>query len=184
MSGAARGQARAAPARIRAALECPKPRGAIAKVHDFDGGTVRRRGVRQAEIELLEYFANHADLLDVAARRIEPCSLSHAVRWLLVPIPEYQLDQLAAFGAEHEDHEPDSDGEADADREPDADDEEDGTEERADVRPDTMQRWGMPDDGPELVISPEQRERYLNGNSHKTLQDEQSFIRAHSTADR
>jgi len=55
---------------------------------------------------------------------------------------------MAEYRADLENFEPD------ADREPDVDDEDGGDDERADVRPDTMHRTGLPDDGPELHIPP------------------------------
>lgn len=169
------------PRRINAALKCPKPKGAIARVWRHEGGMLDGGpAVHPVELRLLAHIANTGDVLDVPAMRLEYDACP--VRWLLVPMPEQLLDRLAAFGAEREDLEPDHDGEADADREPDVDDENGADEERADVRPDTMHRMGLDDDGPELQITPEQRQRYRAGDERQTLHHVKAFIRAHGGA--
>jgi hypothetical protein len=171
------------PRRINAALKCPKPAGAIAKVYHFDGGDILRPRARPSDIELLDHLANHADLLDVPARTLD--CFGRSVRWLLVPMPDELLSRLAEFGADIEDHEPDHDREADADREPDEDDEADGVEERADVRPESMDRCGFPyHEGPELVVTAAQRQRYSYSTDRRTMQQAKAFIRTQVGAGR
>jgi len=60
------------PRRIRAALKCPKPTGAIDRVYAFeDGSSLRPWRKADDELRLLQHFADNADLLDVPARPLE-----------------------------------------------------------------------------------------------------------------
>lgn len=130
------------PRRIRDALLCPKPKGAIAKVHTSLSDP-RRHAVETA---VAQFIAQHADLLDCPSAPAfadpwaingEPCG------WLLVPATTWLLDALAEFGAERAEMEPDHDGEESQDEEPDTDGEPDR------------------DDEPDgLVVTDAQRERY------------------------
>jgi hypothetical protein len=141
---------------------------------------------------MLAHFVKHADLLDIttAAGVHEPpfrsiwvedvkpelyINTSPPSRWLLIPITEKMLDQLAALEADLADLEEDDPAEddgisaepslgasADLDQaqwasgatsgvfvdceQDDSDDEDDGIDEHAVVRPDTMDRTGLPAD--------------------------------------
>jgi hypothetical protein len=169
--------------RIRAALKCPKPTGALSRLYAYESGHLAiREPVLPVERQLLSHIADNADLLDVPATKLE---YGRPVRWLLVPLPDALLDRLAEFGANLEDLEPDHDGEADSDREPDEDDEADGIEERADVRPESMDRCGFPyHEGPDIVVTAEQRERYSYSTDRRTLAQARAFVHAHNSAGR
>ena len=119
-------RARWTPTRIRKATLLPKPRGAIAKALNHLYATdPRQASACPMERRMLDYIAEHADLIDLALPTQLEEELDEPIgaraRWLLLPSPAWLLDALATHGAEREDHEPDEDVEADADDEPDSD---------------------------------------------------------------
>lgn len=163
------------PRRINAALQCPKPTGEIARFHRSVSAPKPRSSTRAVFVERLAAFiARHADFLPVPSDDAfeylwdlegKPCG------WLLVPATTWLVDALSELDAEHEDIEADADAEPDADREPDDEEADQADQERGDVRPESMDRGGLPDSGPDLAITPEQRRRYREGECISRAQE-------------
>lgn len=72
-----------------------------------------RAGGVQSDLGLLRYIVDHADLVDLPRNAIERDHAAPGTRWLLVPMTVDAFDQLAAFEAEHADHEDGHDEEPD-----------------------------------------------------------------------
>lgn len=142
--------------RAESVFRIRKPRGAIAKYWAEQHGQIKGQPRPPVERRLLSWIADNADLLDVPAPRLAPPSVPDG--WLLVPAPRWVLDELAALYAEREDHEPDADLEVNGDFEEGADDEDGGEDELTVVRPETMDRAGLPDS--DEIATPAQRARW------------------------
>jgi len=167
------------PRRIRAALKCPKPSGEVRKIYREQAGELPGASERCDSDRVVEFIAEHADMLNAPTLpsferpwRIpgDPCG------WLLIPATTWLLDALALVG--------DSDDlETEPDWEPDADQELEEIE-RANVRPGTMDRHGLTDDGPDIEVTAEQRQRYRESDLDGPMQQAQAFIRVHKACDR
>ena len=100
-------------ARIRKAILCPKPRGAVRRYDE----SVRARG--EPVGWLLSHIVQHADIThDGRQLDYDGVKFTHSGAWLLVPMPTHLLDALATLGAEQADLELDPDIEPDYDGEP------------------------------------------------------------------
>jgi hypothetical protein len=109
-------QRRWTPRRIRNALLCPKPEGAIGTAYAWkDGRWPNRNRITDKERAALQHIVEHADLLST--------STTPGTGWLLVEAPLWVLEALCRFEAEREDDEPDDAMEDDGCGERDADDE-------------------------------------------------------------
>ena len=160
------------PRRINAALRCPKPTGAIARFHA--AGTPPRPGRQPLATAIAAFISRHGDVIAQAPLPTfeQPWTIAgKPCGWLLVPATTWLVDALSELGAEHEDLEPDADAEPDADSEPAHEDEEGADEERSAVRPESMERNGLREDEPDLVITEEQRRRYREGDCVTRAQD-------------
>ncbi|WP_289295859.1 hypothetical protein [uncultured Reyranella sp.] len=160
------------PRRINAAFRCPKPTGAIARFHA--AGTPPRPAKQPLATAIAAFIARHADLIAQAPLPTfeQPWTISgKPCGWLLVPATTWLVDALSEWDAEHEDCEPDADSEPESDNEPDDQEADQADEEHSEARPDNMDRSGLPEGGPDLVITAEQRLRYREGggkcNAHR-----------------
>lgn len=147
------------PSQIRKALPFPKPRRAL---------PLDRLPARD-ELALLDYLAEHADILEAPGP-------GATAGWLLVPAPAWALNVLAQIGAAGADLEPEA-LEDEADAEPGEDDEADADNEASHVRPDRCSRLGLAGDAPSTATR-EQRERYRRGDAWAELRNVRRALNA------
>lgn len=116
------------PRRIRAALKCPKPAGAIIAAEEFNAGRwPRARDVVGRELRLLRHICENGDLIFLPTA--DALDGEDAKGWLLVPLALRHLHDLATVEADLADLEPDHDREDDGTAEDGDVDEDDGSEE-------------------------------------------------------
>jgi hypothetical protein len=98
------------PPGIRKAILLPKPQGAIDDLSD-------RLESFDCAHWVLEYIAQHGNIINDGRRLPEAAWFSYTGQWLLVPVMPDMIDALALVGAERSDLEPNGDREPDVDAE-------------------------------------------------------------------